>query len=199
MLLALSILLISAGFGEDRNPSRLEKLWQTLKSLGWKILYYESEDKELWGNRGYIVYNPNIPEHKKKKITPPSLPPLPQPRMLSQEELEKIREEIRSAIEELNLARETRKEMEGYLKAIEEQLKAYKEKIEAGGETYTVRKGDSLWKISKKYYGTPFKWPLIYRANKDKIKDPNRIFPGQVLRIPPPSEEEIRPPLMHLK
>ncbi|HEX68439.1 MAG TPA: LysM peptidoglycan-binding domain-containing protein [bacterium] len=119
--------------------------------------------------------------------------------MLSQEELEKIREEIRSAIEELNLARETRKEMEGYLKAIEEQLKAYKEKIEAGGETYTVRKGDSLWKISKKYYGTPFKWPLIYRANKDKIKDPNRIFPGQVLRIPPPSEEEIRPPLMHLK
>jgi hypothetical protein len=50
--------------------------------------------------------------------------------------------------------------------------------------TYTVRKGDSLWKIAGKVYRNPFKWGRIYRANKGKIKNPNRIYPGQVLTIP---------------
>ena len=50
--------------------------------------------------------------------------------------------------------------------------------------SYTVKKGDSLWKISGKLYGNPLKWPRIYRANKDKIKNPHRIYPGQVLAIP---------------
>jgi nucleoid-associated protein YgaU len=49
---------------------------------------------------------------------------------------------------------------------------------------YVVRKGDSLWKIAGKVYGNPLKWPRIYRANKDKIKNPNRIHANQVLVIP---------------
>ena len=49
---------------------------------------------------------------------------------------------------------------------------------------YVVRKGDSLWKIAGKVYGNPLKWPRIYRANKDKIKNPNRIYANQVLTIP---------------
>ena len=49
---------------------------------------------------------------------------------------------------------------------------------------YVVKKGDSLWKIAGKVYHNPLKWPKIYRANKDKIKNPNRIYPGQVLMIP---------------
>lgn len=48
----------------------------------------------------------------------------------------------------------------------------------------TVEKGDSLSKISKRYYGDPMKYPIIFEANKPMIKDPNEIFPGQVLRIP---------------
>lgn len=51
-------------------------------------------------------------------------------------------------------------------------------------ETYAVKKGDSLWKIAGKVYHNPLKWPRIYRANKDKIKNPHKIFPGQVLTIP---------------
>ncbi|MBC7196138.1 MAG: DUF4398 domain-containing protein [Deferribacterales bacterium] len=50
-------------------------------------------------------------------------------------------------------------------------------------ETYTVKKGDCLWNISDKKYMNPFMWPLIYWANKDKIKDPDLIFPGQVFEI----------------
>jgi nucleoid-associated protein YgaU len=45
--------------------------------------------------------------------------------------------------------------------------------------------GDSLSQIAKKMYGDPQKWRLIYLANKDVIKDPNKIFPKQKLKIPP--------------
>lgn len=52
--------------------------------------------------------------------------------------------------------------------------------------TYTVKKGDCLWYIAgyPEIYGNPLRWPLIYKANKDQIKDPDLIYPGQVLVIP---------------
>ncbi len=49
---------------------------------------------------------------------------------------------------------------------------------------YTVKKDDTLQKISQQFFGTVKKWNKIYQANKDKIKDPNRIKPGVVLDIP---------------
>ncbi|MDE6123719.1 MAG: LysM peptidoglycan-binding domain-containing protein [Eubacterium sp.] len=54
----------------------------------------------------------------------------------------------------------------------------------AANKTYTVKKGDCLWNIAKKYYGNGAKYTLIYNANKSKIKNPNLIYPGQVLTIP---------------
>ncbi|HKY60491.1 MAG TPA: LysM peptidoglycan-binding domain-containing protein [Gemmatimonadota bacterium] len=53
-----------------------------------------------------------------------------------------------------------------------------------GGETYTVQAGDSLWKISQKFYGDGNQWRRIYEANKATIKDPDLIHPGQTLTIP---------------
>jgi nucleoid-associated protein YgaU len=50
--------------------------------------------------------------------------------------------------------------------------------------TYTVVKGDNLSKIAKHFYGKANAWQRIYEANKDTIKDPNLIYPGQVLEIP---------------
>ncbi|MPZ18480.1 MAG: LysM peptidoglycan-binding domain-containing protein [Luteitalea sp.] len=50
--------------------------------------------------------------------------------------------------------------------------------------TYTVVAGDTLWKIATRQLGDGRKWAKIYEANKDKIKDPDFIHPGQVFRMP---------------
>ena len=55
---------------------------------------------------------------------------------------------------------------------------------EAATRTYTVVAGDSLSKIAKKIYGDGSRWKEIFEANKDKIKNPDLIHPGQVLKIP---------------
>ncbi len=55
----------------------------------------------------------------------------------------------------------------------------------SGGSTYTVKKGDCLRNIAKKFYGNSSKYTIIYNANKGVIGgNPNLIFPGQVLTIP---------------
>lgn len=51
-------------------------------------------------------------------------------------------------------------------------------------KTYTVKKGDTLWGIARKYYGNGAKYLTIYNANKGKIKNPNLIYVGQVFTIP---------------
>jgi nucleoid-associated protein YgaU len=58
--------------------------------------------------------------------------------------------------------------------------------------SYTVVKGDHLWGIAKKkeHYANPFAWPIIYKANRDQIKNPDLIFPKQNFKIPNLTEEE---------
>lgn len=53
------------------------------------------------------------------------------------------------------------------------------------GDTYTVKRGDTLWAIAKRFYSSGSKWPTIYNANKGIIgANPNLILSGQVLVIP---------------
>jgi nucleoid-associated protein YgaU len=48
-----------------------------------------------------------------------------------------------------------------------------------------VVSGDTLSKIAKEYYGDAMKYPVIFEANQPMLTDPNKIYVGQVLRIPP--------------
>lgn len=59
-----------------------------------------------------------------------------------------------------------------------------------GGSQYTVQKGDTLSHIAKAHYGKASQWSRIFEANRDQLDDPDRIKPGQVLKIPAaPSED----------
>ena len=66
--------------------------------------------------------------------------------------------------------------------------------------SYEVNQGDHLWGISGASYGNPYKWPLIYKANSDKIKDADLIYPGQVLDIDSnPSDSDSAAAISHAK
>lgn len=51
--------------------------------------------------------------------------------------------------------------------------------------TYTIKSGDTLWAISTKYLGSGSRYPEIFNMNRDIIKNPNLIYPGQKIKIPP--------------
>lgn len=66
----------------------------------------------------------------------------------------------------------------------ESKLAIPQQKVIPGYTTYKVKENDTLQKISKKFYGTTKKWPVIYEENKDIIKNPDKIYPGLVIKIP---------------
>lgn len=72
------------------------------------------------------------------------------------------------------------------LQAEVSELEARKAERDRRPDTYTVVEGDCLYKISgyEKIYADPVKWPRLYRANRDQIKDPSLIYPDWVLLVP---------------
>jgi nucleoid-associated protein YgaU len=54
----------------------------------------------------------------------------------------------------------------------------------AGPRIATVSRGDTLWRISRATYGVGTRYAVVYKANRDHIRDPNRIYPGQVFILP---------------
>jgi nucleoid-associated protein YgaU len=81
------------------------------------------------------------------------------------------------------------KQVDAELDPIESEVSKLEREIaelEALPTEWTVKSGESLSKISgyEEIYSSPVLWPRIYRANRDKIEDPNLIFPGWLLAIP---------------
>ena len=58
-------------------------------------------------------------------------------------------------------------------------------RTEPEAQFHTVERGDTLSAIAKKFYGNANKYTVIFEANKPMLSDPDKIYPGQVLRIPP--------------
>ncbi|MDH3861169.1 MAG: peptidoglycan-binding protein LysM [Gammaproteobacteria bacterium] len=77
--------------------------------------------------------------------------------------------------------------IQGVEKVIADDLKApapKPEEPEEKAEIYEIVSGDTLGAIAKRYYGNASKYVKIFEANKDIISDPNKIYPGQKIRIP---------------
>lgn len=62
-------------------------------------------------------------------------------------------------------------------------------KLEAVESAIIIRRGDSLWRISRRVYGLGVRYSTIYLANQDQISDPDRIWPGQVFSVPDKTNE----------
>lgn len=84
---------------------------------------------------------------------------------------------------------ETKKSASSAVNQDEVDFSASEESLVADGsasafQVYTVGKDDTLQKISDKFYGTTKKWNRIYEANRGVLKSPDRVYPGQEIKIP---------------
>jgi nucleoid-associated protein YgaU len=62
-------------------------------------------------------------------------------------------------------------------------------KLQSAGGAVIIRRGDSLWRISRRVYGRGVRYSTIYLANQTQIEDPDRIWPGQVFKVPEKSDD----------
>ena len=89
-------------------------------------------------------------------------------------------------IAEQIIRQQREQEVEAQIKEAKEarrqRIEEAKERIRA--RTYTVQAGDTLGKIAQQHYGSAGKYTVIFEANKPMLKDPDKIYPGQSLRIP---------------
>ena len=108
---------------------------------------------------------------------------------------ERLRIESAKKLEELQKQEEIAKKVQPFPDGLRRQkephrIEAVKEKKTPAppplSTQYEVKKEESLWVISalKEVYSDPLLWPIIYKANRDQIKDPRQVYPGQVLAIP---------------
>jgi hypothetical protein len=58
-----------------------------------------------------------------------------------------------------------------------------------GSVQLVVRPGNSLWRLARRVYGSGYQYTIIYETNRDQIRDPDLIYPGQVLTLPIPWQE----------
>ncbi|MCG2712561.1 MAG: LysM peptidoglycan-binding domain-containing protein [Candidatus Omnitrophica bacterium] len=114
-----------------------------------------TEDKELWGNRGYVYGGPQAIIPKKEEKEKP---------------------------QKIILPDDADEEAGAIVPPKAESVKPAAEKVKF--TTYTVTKGDTLQIISKKVYGTTKRWQKIFEFNKGTLKNPNKIYPGQKILIP---------------
>jgi nucleoid-associated protein YgaU len=74
--------------------------------------------------------------------------------------------------------------VQGVTQVIADELKSPPAPPQEKYEYYVVQSGDSLSAIAKRYYSDAMQYPKIFEANKDMIKDADKIYPGQKIRIP---------------
>ena len=145
--------------GEAKKRKVYQLKIQMPPYANWKNFRFEpTEDKEIWGNRGYIYGGPNAVKQA---------PQVQEPESKEQESI--VLPEEENAVPEQKMS---------------ETMSQPAPAPAVSFKLYEVKKGDTLQKISDKVYGTTKKWKKIYDYNSDVLKNPNKIYPGQKIKIP---------------
>ena len=145
----------------------------------------ERVDQELSGNQGYLAGTPQEAEKERKTTRTTQVIEIELPR--AKELKKKILEYPPASTINKKGEKEPVQESVYLESEPSRELKTQEEVTSVSTltfEKYTIRENDTLEKISQKFYGTTKKWTKIYQANKDILKSPNRIYPGQVIKIP---------------
>jgi nucleoid-associated protein YgaU len=77
-------------------------------------------------------------------------------------------------------------EPENQVVAVQPQPEAPAPVVEEGPRTLVIQPGNTLWKLSREVYGKGRMYTIIFKANRNQVKNPNRIYPGQILTAPKP-------------
>ncbi len=158
-------------------------------------------DLDIQGNRGYIIGIPSteevsVPKKKTRTVTimeielgPSKIVELEEESAPSEEKKITAEKEIGDIESQISSESESESEVQNPLVVVEEGSsfeiqESTEPQVEQKFVVYKVQKGDTLQKISYKFYGTHKKWKRIYEANKNKLKDPNFIKEGILLKIP---------------
>lgn len=131
-------------------------------------------DLVIEGNQGYLVGTPPpLAQEKKLKNT----------RLVSVMEIELGSHRLRQPQQQNTVSSASQAGFEG---SSNENIETVKPQISPQGnyQSYTIQKGDTLQKISKKFYGTTKKWNFLYEANKDILKSPDKVYLGTEIKIP---------------
>lgn len=143
-------------------------------------------DQEISGNQGYISGSAPASAQQPKKFTQRATK-VYEIELRSPVKFERLKEPPKPVeeIKEVPPERYHAGEIPGPEHPASEHPQAISPEAPTGQfETYVVQKDDTLQKISTKFYGTTKKWMKIFKANKDKLKSPDRVRPGQEIRIP---------------
>lgn len=145
-------------------------------SVNTKLIERERVDQETSGNRGYLKGTP--PPAGERKAT---------------KKYYEVQVEFPSVTEENRVPKKAPQEEPAPAPAVnygasvqEQEAKATAVETQEKEEftNYTVQKGDTLQKISTKFFGTTKKWKKIFNANQDILKSPDKVRPGMTLKIP---------------
>jgi len=136
-------------------------------------------DQDLAGNRGYLQGHPPVGEDVSRKSTRDTH--VVEIELRSPVKFEKGAAPVKTEAVSSSVSDSGTYGNRGY---VTESITP--EAVQASGsfEKYTVQKGDTLQKISQKHFNTTKKWYKIYEANKDVMKGPNKVYPGQTIKIP---------------
>ena len=143
-------------------------------------------DQDMTGNQGYLSGSAPAGSQQPKKFTKRATKVV-EIELRSPFKFERLKEPPKPMEEEQKSA--SSEVTSGYLGA-ETAPSGQPEEISSGAapepqfEAYTVQKDDTLQKISSKFFGTTKKWMKIFKANEDVLKSPDKLRPGQTIKIP---------------